>query len=521
MLRLRYLAQLHSPEQKGRKGQKTMSMAELRLTLAQKARQQAQKEREEKIEQLRRRGIHIETEEERERRQLEIEDMVAQLEKSREKDRKLAKLEKDEARKAGEKIDDLPSTDESEDEDYAASGDDAAIDEGKSGVEAELELSGSEEEMDEGEDADDEEMDEAQDDPSRLLDNVAEESEREDTSESVAHVMNKDDKDDEDELQAPRPRHAAKRVRKVIIDEDEESDRETQRNPEQGPQNPTTPTRTAAFPSPSEDNDVLAAFGGFDSAAKSLGLTQMFAGTMADYASASQNAHALDMEPEQDSLDYLRSLPDTQPPDLPKGPSDTLVPNSQTPMSPQKDVQFSLGISQLLQSTPAFSPTQISEGFEPTQDAGFELPRAPAGLVPPTSTVETVMMSIAESPVMKKKSRLRRRKDAPPTELSDVDEDVQAGDSASEGVDEIISGGDAFTVMAKAAKKQKQVDNFNKKTSWARDAIEEQAQESEDEYAGIGGASDEDSGEDDEELAEMIDTNEVEVDERKIAAYYA
>lgn len=522
LLRLQYLANLNSPEKKGRKGQKGMSMAELRLSLAQKARQQAQRERDEKIEELRRRGIHIETVEERERHQLEIEDMVAQLEKSREEDFKLAKLEKAAAKKAGEILDDLPSSDESEDEDYTGSGDEAPVEEEEVGEEGELELSGSEEEMDEGDDADDEEMEEEQAD-NPLIDNVAEESEREQEAENVAQDHSKDVDDDEEEFQAPRPRPSTKRARKVIVEEDEESDQEPQRAPTQVTKNPSTPTRTTGFTSQSQDDDALAAFGGFDSAAKNLGLTQMFAGTMADYGSASQDAHPVDKEPEQDSLDYLRSLPDTQPSDLPTGldPPDTLIPNSQTQMSPQKDMQFSLGISQLLESTPAFSPTQPAEEFEPTQDAGFQLPRSSAGLAPPTSTVETVMLSVAESPVMKKKSRLRRGKDAPQTVLPDMDGDFQADELASEAAEQTVDSGNAFSVMKKAAKKQKKVDNFNKKTSWARDAIHEQAEESEDEYAGIGGASDEDSDENDEELAEMIDTNEVKVDERRLAAYYA
>jgi mediator of replication checkpoint protein 1 len=512
MLRLRHLAHLHSPEKKGRKGQNAMTMAELRLSLAQKARQQAQKEREEKIEELRRRGIHIETEEERERHQLEIEDMVAQLEKSREEDRKLAKLEKDEARKAGVKLDELPSSDESEDEDYVASGDEAATNDAEL-EEAEIELSGSEEEMDEAEDADDEEMgEEDQQGHDDLLDNVAEESGEETAPETAPHE-DPEDADEEDEIHALRMRRPRQRARKVIVEEDGESDNE--------PKHPSTPIWTGALPSQSQNDDDMAAFGGFDSAAKGLGLTQMFAGTMADYATASQNAHPLDTEPEQDSLDYLRILPDTQPSDAPKEASDTLVPNSQTPVSQQKDMPFSLGISQLLQSTPTFTQTQASEAFEPTQDAGFELPRSPAGLVPPTSTVETVALTVAESPVVKKRNRLHRRKPGHQAEFSDLDEDVQDGNSVSEVVEESAAKENAFAVMSKASKKQKQIDNFNKKTSWARDAIEEQAEESEDEYAGIGGASDEESGDDDEVLAELIDTNEVKVDERKIAAYYA
>ena len=80
---------------------------------------------------------------------------------------------------------------------------------------------------------------------------------------------------------------------------------------------------------------------------------------------------------------------------------------------------------------------------------------------------------------------------------------------------------DAFRAMQKGAKKQKAIADFNKKNSAAKDIVEEQADESEDEYAGVGGASDDDSGEEDEDLKNMIDHADVKVDERKMAAFFA
>jgi mediator of replication checkpoint protein 1 len=75
--------------------------------------------------------------------------------------------------------------------------------------------------------------------------------------------------------------------------------------------------------------------------------------------------------------------------------------------------------------------------------------------------------------------------------------------------------------MQQEAKKAKAVEEFNKKKSMAREAVMEQAEESEDEYAGLGGASDDEEGEEDEDLKDMIDHNDVKVDERQIAAFYA
>ena len=72
-----------------------------------------------------------------------------------------------------------------------------------------------------------------------------------------------------------------------------------------------------------------------------------------------------------------------------------------------------------------------------------------------------------------------------------------------------------------AKEQKKKEETFNKRTSAAREHLDEQAYESDDEYKGLGGASDEDSGEEDADLAEMIDTSDVKVDERKIAALFA
>ncbi len=80
-----------------------------------------------------------------------------------------------------------------------------------------------------------------------------------------------------------------------------------------------------------------------------------------------------------------------------------------------------------------------------------------------------------------------------------------------------------FDVMRKAAKKPAPiVDYFDKEKSEAKAMVEEQAEESEDEYAGLGGASDDESGgSEDEEMKKLIDESDVKVDERKLAAFYA
>ncbi|KAF9700470.1 hypothetical protein EKO04_001224 [Ascochyta lentis] len=498
---LRHLAHLTSPNNT-RKGPKTISRSEMHFSLAQKARQQAQRMREERLEELKRRGIYVETAEEREKNQLEIEDIVAQFEKQRQEDLKLAKLEKKEAKANGEPADDLPSSDESDD-DYVGSGEENAVegdDEDQQDEEAELDLSGSEDEPMEDEDAEDVEV------SGDLTDEAAEEDEQ--AVGQDAPLSRVDELADDDEQVAPVRKQIVKRARRVVDDEDESDD---------GAPTSGSPTQKAT------QDDAKAAFG-FGNSTTGLGLTQMFAGTMANL----DDSQATNQEPEQDSLDFLRSLPDTQPGANFSQADDTLVPNSQLFVSPRKDSQagaesqFSLGISQLVGPSP--SRTQFSEAPEPTQDAGFSFSRSPAGFMAPVSTTDTVMMSIAESPIKKRAGKLQRGRREATVELSDVEEDLVDAASDMSDVDDIQrppKHRDAFRAMQKGAKKQKAIDEFNKKTSLAKNVVEEQADESEDEYAGIGGISDDDSGEEDDELKNMIDHNEVKVDERQIAAFYA
>ena len=517
LLHLRHLAGVRSPGKKQPQGGRSMNFAQLGASLHQKARQQAHKERQEKIEELRRKGIHVETEEEREQRQMEIEDMVAQFEKQRQEDLNLAKFERKEAKANGETGDGLVSSDESEDDDYVASGEENIAegededDEDAEGVD--LELSGSEEE---------EEADEDVDKPTGLFDESADEDgeeEEEETKEQPrAPKLEVEDMEDDD-IEAPIRKRAVHRNKHVVVDDEDDDEDAVPRH--------GSPTQVAT-----QDN-AMAAFG-FGDVAPAVGLTQAFAGTMANMNSASQDDEVLLPEQEQDSLDFLRSLPDTQPDAIFGHANAFLIPNSQAATFQQAESQdgpvsqLDLGINQLVDASPAFSrtqhfDTQFSDVPEPTQDAGFLMSRSPAGPLAPPSTVDTVMMRLDESPVAQKKGKLRRGRQETSIELSDIDvENVFSGSDVDAEDKTTTKAKDVFSVMKKATKKQQKVDNFNKKTSWARDAIQEQAEESEDEYAGIGGASDDDSdNEADEELTKMIDTSDVKVDERQLAAFFA
>jgi mediator of replication checkpoint protein 1 len=502
LLHLRHLAHLTTSSKDTRKGVKSVSLGEMQLSLAQKAREQAHTEREEKLADLRRRGIHVETEEEREKNQMEIEDMVAQFEKQRQEDLKLAKAERKEAKQNGETIDDLPSSDESDD-DYVGSGEENAndVDAEAENDEVDLELSGSEDDEMELQAADADSEEESVVEDKTDVEPIAQEQQIE------------EDADMEDEVVRPPVRkRTATRPRNIVVDEEDESDHEADM--------PASPTQQAT------QDDAMAAFG-FGDANVGLGLTQMFAGTMANLESGSQSTGA---EPEQNSLDFLRSLPDTQPGANFTQASDYLVPNSQSLMSPQKDSQadvdsqFSIGISEVMKPSLPFSSTQFDDLPEPTQDAGFSFSRSPAGLIHPPSTVDTIMMSIAESPIKQRKGKLQRGRQHAPAETSDVEKDLLDSEADLTEEDDIQlhpKPRDAFAKLQKGAKKQKALTEYNKKTSLAKDAVMDQAEESEDEYAGLGGASDDDSGLEDEDTKNMIEHGEVEVDERQIAAFFA
>jgi len=81
----------------------------------------------------------------------------------------------------------------------------------------------------------------------------------------------------------------------------------------------------------------------------------------------------------------------------------------------------------------------------------------------------------------------------------------------------------AFDVMRKSSNKKVLTDKFNKKKSDAKQMVQEQAEESEDEYAGLGGASDDESGDEEDALVkEMIDDEAgKDANERELAAFYA
>lgn len=517
MQTLRALAHLNSPEKLSRTKKASMTQADMQTSLQQRARKQAMEERRVKMEDLKRRGIVVQTAEERRKDQEEVEDLV---DKARREADEIMQKEKRAAKKekiANGEVDGLADSSD-EDDDYHA---DVDI--------SDLELSGSDEEPDKafGEvdrDSDGEQLEDDEDgvvdlgegnEDAGLIDIEApEDSQDEEEDETTFEDGNENDKDSHE------PHLHRRRTRKVIDDDDDGDDEKNE--PSASAQDPSSAPEIPQFPTIARPQ----------SSASPMGMTQAFVATMAD-------TQTQGLDDEQDSLAFLGPPP--EPNFLMFDETDSLqvVEDSQNGLllnthaeqntdSPQDiDLQFTqsqIGFDALGDTQGQVVASQISEIPDPTQDVGFIFSSpAPARFVPdPSSTMDTVLLSGAvrnTSPVRKRRGRLQRR--------LVVEEEPSEVDETPPPTDRNLAGNgattDAFDWMKKARRKYKSTtDSFDKKTSEAKGMVEEQAQESEDEYAGIGGASDDESaGEEDEFVREMIDQGEVNVNERELAALYA
>lgn len=563
---LRQLAHLDSPERKAYKkvDKSAMTPGELQALLQQRAREQAKLERERRMEMLKAKGIHIQTEEERERDREQIEDMVARARREAEeimdREREEAKMEK----KAGGS--DPLAWDESgsDDGDYEDNSDaDDAEDE------AGVVLSGSEEEEEEEEDiegmiidgdGDDKEEADAGANPQgtpkktfaaqNLVNEVAVEVSESEASETEQSWVDPDEEEEKHRwgvesdadtpgfVQARRPKQ-----RLAIKSDDEDLDvSATPKPPKTQAINFTPRPVTARAVDPmtglNKDDSPEVPTSVLRSAAKTfipglpvdaggpagLGLTQMFAGTMDDSQSGPYEGSPSQPMP---TFDHF---PDSQ---FSHNASDGMVLDSQTVPATQAETQETQvrldftqsqthGLDSLLRDNLDSQPSQL---VDPTQDDGFQTwtPLKERFVEPPMSTIETSVHDSSQidemahdSPLLQKRGRLQRKV-------------VIASDSEDEDDLGFVTKPTAFNIMKDAAAKQEKRrarEDFNKKKSKAKDMVHEQAEESEDEYAGLGGIDGEDSDDDDDaaSVQEMIDDQTQgnrEEDEAKISALYA
>lgn len=500
---LRALAQLKSSARKAgnKRDQPGMSVGELQSFLQQKARQQAKLERENRLQMLKAQGVVVQTAEERERQMQEVEDIVA---KARQEAEEIMAQEKAEAKQNEDGTHDPLAWDDSEDEEYQASAD-------EEGDAEDVELSGSEEEQDE----DEEETEEA---GNGMFDEVAEDA-SDVSAEDAGEAAEDTDMADDDEIVVPK---ATRRARKqtAILSDDEAEVQATPR-----PKSQATP-KVSSMTTPGAPGSVLR------SAKKTfipglpvqgpagLGLTQIFAGTMDDSQMTPASGPTQSMMPDFDHFpdSYMSAAVDPR--------ENSVIPASQTQDETQtttQGIQLNMSQSQmrsldsLLRDVP---DTQMSEMIEPSQDGGIvdRTPLKQRFIDAPESTVDTVVLDAHDAPhdsPLVRRGRLRRRL------VSEIPEEEPTQPTVVPS-----SHPTAFNLLQDGALKEKKdrlLEDFNRKKSKAKEMVEEQAEESEDEYQGLGGYDGEDS--DNESIAsvkEMIDDAAGnDMDERKLAAFYA
>ncbi|KAJ5116182.1 hypothetical protein N7456_000530 [Penicillium angulare] len=445
MTRLKALAHLTSPTRKST----SMSTAELSASLLYKARQQAAKERRERIEELRAQGVYIETAEERAAMEDEEEDLVA---KARQEADEIKRQERA-AKKNGQDPDDSE-----DDGDYEMSGSEDEDEDARS-------LAGNNGYLEQ-------EADESSDDESEALPSDAEE-------------------------EAPGTR----RKRPVRVVSDDEDDEEAQQ------QVPSTPVRP---PSNAAHSAERPHFPGMESPSLSMGLTQAFAGTLAD----DQDGMS---QPASATIPFSLPDPGRPVPRLHQEDSEILVRDSQEQRDePDFMSNYQQNVARVSESPagPAFS--QYSQLPDPTQDEGFVFspfdPNRRFRGTPPVSTVDTVVVGQSQSPVAQRKNKQLRRGRAADLSVIEETEDTNEGD--------FEINPNAFNVMKKASKKVETP--YDKKNSKAKNVVDEAAEESEDEYAGLGGNSDDSDDEENAYDKQMINDNSGEtVDEKQLAALNA
>jgi len=551
------LAHIGSPGKQnvGRNKKPSITTTEMQVSLQQRARQQAAREREERLQALKAKGVILQTAEERERELAEVDDLLAKARREGEEIMRREKAAAKKERKAKGEVDPLGESsddDENWEESKAIPEEDlSGSEEEEGGESSENDASGEEEEEDEEDEMELDDQDAEKVSTNPIFDEEASEAGDEEGDVPTDHEIVERADLNEDEEETLATAHRRPRNFNVISDDNETDDDVTQHTP--SVPHTASPTHLNMV-SPNGPHSVLRSatktfIPGLTVAGPAgLGLTQIFAGTMDD----SQN-DGFDASPmpsvvgyhhtsgHLDGMAFLRQRPaqelppfvptleeDTQDFDTIKDSQISHIPETQPTQSMTQGIQLKFTQSQVHGFDSLVEATQMSPFPDPTPDVGFQniTPFKIRFAETPQSTVDTPVLeptavpeTLDETPVAKKKGKLRRR--APIVNFSD-DEDVEMTKLDVNEEDLVITS-NAFDVMRKSSKKKPELEGFDKKKSKAKEMVHEQAEESEDEYAGLGGASDDDSGgEDDAYVREMIDDEGgKDVDERELAAFFA
>ncbi|KAH0615260.1 uncharacterized protein H6S33_000896 [Morchella sextelata] len=517
-----------SPPRAKKAGQ--LSAKELQMELVRKGRQQAEMEREEHIQELRAKGIIVPTAEEREKEKAEVDDL---LEKARQEALKIKRAEKrQEKLEKGLDVDD----DDEEDEDWADGDEEDPI--------IEL-LSGSEEEGDDEEEMEDVEEGEEKPDVNDFSDDEkGEDGEHEDPnstpvfslssmrpltnttprlSEMPSAYIDDEASDDSDggEFAPLKKKKKQQRKKMCVVSDDEEEEAP----PAPKPAESKIPS---IFRRPNAQPPMM----------MGMGMTQLFESTMGNPDDV-QVAASQAVKPE-DRINLLRRdagemLPNTQILDFGDGTqSQSQDESAKLKLDYSQSQKWPVEDSQQMPKVSLQYGSDEEDMPDPTQDQGFTIMNTPA---PPRFTPEPEVPSTISTQVLneqfgipkKKRGRLVR-KDMDFSDEEKEDEERVADSAAEEEEEELPDVANLFDLMKRSSKKQaektkkpKKPSDFDKSKSEAKGMVHEQAEESEDEYAGIGGASDDDADNDhDGEMEDMVDdTNGETVDENAMAAFYA
>jgi mediator of replication checkpoint protein 1 len=476
----------------------------LEAQLRARAQEQARMQQLERVAELEARGIVILSAEDRDK---EAEDLENLLEKARQDALKLRKSERAglQTNEDGEIVA-VASDDEEEDEDYEGSEMEEEIDDDES-EEQENDLidAVADEDEDEEEEIEDGSDEEAQG-------SIDGEPVTVDSASAEAHAQS----DDEEAVQPIQNRRQTIRQRKshVVLDDDDEEHSSSKQVRSQ------TPLRT-----PAEDPFAAFGFGNLNPGSSLMSPTQAFNATMQTPSQLTQ----------QDSMDVFRRLAPPTISSMPAVPSAlgyqtqdesqmSVVPASQ----PHASQQMQLPLETLAPETPISRakqsealPSIVTPGWEPTQDDGLpSLWQATANLrredtldsvLEHTSTQETVAIRIAESPAKAKFTRLvRGQRREMMADDSDEDKAEQVSGEHSKN---------AFREMSRRRREALTAAERAEAEMQAKNMMDEQADESDDEYAGLGG--DDFVAPETEQDHDIIDSSHIEVDERALAAHYA
>ena len=537
LLVLRACAQLNQPDEPApHLAKRSMTLAEMQAMLRQRARKQGISERLEYLDELRKRGIVPQTAEERAKEEATIEMLV---EKARLEAEAIQKQERATARKEGKEGSEDEFLDDSSDYEEAEWHD-------------ELELSGSEEDnMPDEEDTGDVETDEDEDarelanaesPPTAAVETTPEAGQRlliqNDTRPIANHEndVNEADSDGQSTTFMGRP---SRRVRQIISDDEEGIS--------------TPPPSTVQVPKSVEKLDVPKV-----SIAQKpvLGLTQLFAGTMAQEQIVDPLSTPDSVQQPENQLDFLRQL---SAPSLPCSindiiqaqnlPQEELIVRDSHPLSWRANSRLTSLGDELYDASPSPdptdmfsapqalpSPTQILDIPDPTQDVGFSHLRYTESqdhLPTPLGTVETLLSPSQVSLTKKSAARRlvkrngkcvgRRARVSSESDAADGDEsDIDGASDEREHIGPLASANDVLLKGTNTANAS-EVPMFDKRKSHAKELVDEHAEESEDEYAGLGGASDDDNRSDneDEDMSDLLDDEAQDIDEQELAALMA